>query len=363
MRPSRWIAVSLVILIAAGAAFGSKKKKKKDQEPVTQTLPLLPDPPAATVGETRRLVYRVSPLSAKGLLTAQAREALKGLIRDHRGASIVHLRAFVAGTGDVRRIQTLVSEVFTEKKLQMPSLSVVQAGGLPLEGAQVVIESTAVDRKELNPQGVAFLSGQPAATPQRSIAQLGAALAGVGLTGSRVLRATCFLSTLDTANDARSALIAAFPSAAINVTAMQRVPVEPAAECEAVAALERPVDGPAQMLNPEGLPASPERSQVALVGAAKLVFTGEQLGFQQQDKDIRLAYERLGKTLNSQHAAFSDVVLTHVYSLSGGVTARIKQLRFEFLDAKRPPATTVLPIEGLPSVDADFGIDAVAVAP
>ena len=35
------------------------------------------EPPAAVVGETQRLTFHVSPLSAKGLLTQQTRDALK----------------------------------------------------------------------------------------------------------------------------------------------------------------------------------------------------------------------------------------------------------------------------------------------
>src|ERR1700681_2084024 len=76
-----------------------KPRKNEDKEPVTQVLPLLPDPPPAVAAETARLVFHVSPLSAKGLLSQQLRDALKALDHDNRGAQIVKLRAFVAGTG------------------------------------------------------------------------------------------------------------------------------------------------------------------------------------------------------------------------------------------------------------------------
>ena len=75
------------------------------------------------------------------------------------------LRAFVAGSGDMRRVQAIVSETFTERRLSLPALSVVQVGGLPLEGAQVVIEATSVGKKDVNPNGLVFIAGQQAASP------------------------------------------------------------------------------------------------------------------------------------------------------------------------------------------------------
>src|SRR5438105_4604195 len=101
---------ALVLAVAAGAvAQGKKKKKKGDEEPITQTLPMLKDPPQAIAAEPGKLIFRVSPLSAKGLLSQQVREALKGLFQENHGAPIVKLRAFVAGSGDQRRVQQLVS--------------------------------------------------------------------------------------------------------------------------------------------------------------------------------------------------------------------------------------------------------------
>src|SRR5580693_4220434 len=124
--------LSLVVLFAA---------KKKNPDDITQTLDLPKDPPMVAVGESRRLIFQISPLSAKGLLSQQTREALKAILKANGGMPVIHIRAFVAGSGDLRRVPQIVSEVFREKKLPLPSVSVVQAGGLPLENAQVVIEA------------------------------------------------------------------------------------------------------------------------------------------------------------------------------------------------------------------------------
>src|SRR6185312_10929682 len=146
------------LILTAGAAAQKKKKE------VTQTLQLPKELPTTAIGETRRLTFHVTPLSAKGLLSAQVREALKALNRETNGP-VIHIRAFVAGSGDLRRVRDLVSETFTDHKQPLPSLSLVQAGGLPLEGAQVVLEAIAVGKKEVNPQGLVFIPATVAANP------------------------------------------------------------------------------------------------------------------------------------------------------------------------------------------------------
>src|SRR5579872_1866049 len=103
MRRSLLAALAVALVCQAAQQPERKirlKPKKEDKDPVTQTLPPAKDPPAAIVAETAKLSYRVSPLSSKGLLSQQVRDALKALAHDDHGATIVKLRAFVAGTGD-----------------------------------------------------------------------------------------------------------------------------------------------------------------------------------------------------------------------------------------------------------------------
>src|SRR3984893_10243321 len=198
-----------VLALCALAAFAGPfdRKKKKSEEDVTQVLQLPKDPPSTVVAETSRLVFHVSPLSARGLLSQQVRDALKALHHSLGGATIVKLRAFVAGSGDMRRVQAIVSETFTERHLPLPALSVVQVGGLPLEGAQVVIEATSVSKKGVNPNGLVFIAGQAASSPrppepvgplaEKALAGLGTAVRGAGSQPQDVVRGTCFLSSLD----------------------------------------------------------------------------------------------------------------------------------------------------------------------
>lgn len=354
------------------AAWPLDKKKKKSDEDVTQVLQLPKDPPSAVVAETAKLVFRVSPLSAKGLLSQQVREALKALHHSAGNESIVKLRAFVAGSGDIRRVQAIVSETFTDKHLALPALSVVQVGGLPMEGAQVVLESTSVAKKDVNPNGLVLISGQGVVEdkPLQPIVPLAektlnlvrTALTGAGGKPEDVLRGTCFLSSLDAVARVRDLFQSEYPAAAWDYVQLQRAPVHSVVECEVVARSRVKIAKPVELLNPDGLPKSPNYSQVALVGAPQIAITGTQVAFGFQDADVRLAFGRLEKELAQVHASVKDVAWSSIYPLSNSIADQVRKIRFEFYDKARPPAATMQPFEGLPSMDASFAVDAIAVA-
>ncbi len=360
------LAIALAMLV-----WPADKKQKKEEE--TQSLEVLPDPPAAVTAETERLIFRVTPLTTKGLLSQQVRTALKWLLSQDKKAPVVKLRAFVAGTGDMRRVQAIVSEVFTEKKLPLPVLSVVQAGALPIEGAQVVLESVAVGRKAVNPNGLAFISGQGASVDQplqpmlplfeKSITRMRSALVAAGLESGDVLRATCYLSSLDDLTPIRQRAYSDFPKAAWNFVQRTREPLQSLAECEAVARLRRRPAEPLVFVNPAALAGSPDHSQMALVGARKLALTGTQLAFGFQETDARLAFQRLGKSLEQTGASYNRVAVASVYPLSRSIADLVRKIRPEFCDRDRPPAGTMLPFQGLPSLDASFALDVIAVLP
>jgi enamine deaminase RidA (YjgF/YER057c/UK114 family) len=317
-----------------------KKKKKAD---VTQSLALPPELPAAVTAETDRLAFQVTPLSAKGLLSQQTRDALKGLLRSNRGP-IVKLRAFVAGSGDLRRISEIAGEMFLEKHMALPTLTVAQVGALPLEGAQVVIEATEIDRKVVNPAGVAFVAAQSAMSVTQSLAKLKSMLATSGVQASDALIVTCFVSSLDDQRDTQQAMSASFPGAALNYVQMQRAPVMPPASCEATARLAKP--------------ATTSDPQIAFVSAHEIVITGTQLAFGSRDSDLKLAFERLEKALAAKNARFDHVVLSHLYLTSSALATRALALQSSHPGTR---VSTVLPVEALPSLDASFGLDVVAI--
>lgn len=364
--------IGMLVLCAATAFAGPLEKKKKSEEDLTQVLQLPKDPPSAVVADTARLGFSVSPLSSKGLLSQQARDALKALHHSVGGASIVKLRAFVAGSGDVRRVQAIVSETFTDRREALPALSVVQVGGLPLEGAQIVIEATLVGKKDVNPKGLVFIAGQQASVPQplqpilplaeKALAGLRTALHGAGSEAGDVLRGTCFLSSLDGFAAVRGAVESEYRGAAWNFVQIQRAPANSVVECEAVARSRVKIEKPLEFLNPEGLPKSPNYSQIALVGAPRIAITGTQVAFGFQDADARLAFGRLEKELARAGSSIKEIAWSSVYPLSNAMADQVRKIRFEYYDPARPPASTLLPFEGLPSVDASFAVDAIAVA-
>src|SRR3954453_22547668 len=95
------VRVAAVLCIASLLLAAPQRSKKKEEQ--TQTLQVPKELPSAVVGDTRRLTFPVTPLSGKGLLSQQVRDALKAVGRDSNGATVLKIRAFVAGSGDLRR--------------------------------------------------------------------------------------------------------------------------------------------------------------------------------------------------------------------------------------------------------------------
>jgi len=325
----------LFILILLPLNAGKKKE-------TTEVLELPKDPPAAVTAETHSLVFQVAPLSSKGLLSQQTKDAIKALLKLNAGSNIVHIRAFVAGAGDMRRVPAIVSEALTEKKLPLPAVSVVQAGGLPLEGAQVVLESIASGKRESNPNGIVFIPGQPASSdnplaPVQPLAEQSLANLDKALNGATLLQVTCFTTSLDALPKIQSMLAARYPNAAADAVEMQRAAPRGIVDCQGIAR-------PASALEP----------------SAKIAFTGTQMAFGFDDKDARLAFQRLDKALEPLGASLKTAAMVDLYPLSNSIAGQVKRVSGEFFDARHGPATTLELFEGLPAMEASFAIDAAA---
>lgn len=306
----------LFLLIFTAAAQQPPRiiRRTDDKNASAQTLPQMKEPPAAVVAEASRLTFQISPLSSKGLLTPQTRDALKAIMH---GGALVKVRAFVAGTGDLRRVQALMSEALAEKKEPLPALTVVQVGALPLEGAQVVLEGVSEEKKAVSPNGLEFFSGTPKETEAF---------------GGEVVRVTCWLTSLDGVPNLRASLAAKFPHAAVNLVQALRDAADSPGSCEGV-------------------------RRVASGGVSgKLLFSSLQMAFGEKDADLRLAFDRLEKTLAAQDAGFNQVVNSDVYALSAGAWDKGGAVARQFIPTARAP----LFIENLPSIDASLGIEVVA---
>lgn len=366
----RFLALVVTLAFVSDSALAQRKKKKTEEE-LTQVLELPKDPPASVTVETRRLQFFASPLSAKGLLSQQTRDGLKALQAQSRGAQIVKIRALVAGSGDLRRVPAIISDVFTEKKLPLPAVSAVQVGGLPLEGAQVVLEATAVGKKEVNPAGLLFLSGQQvtgehplepvAALTRKSVDNLKAVLTAAASTPADVLRVTCLLSTLSDIDAVRRIVATDFPQASSTFVQVSRAPVRSLVECEAIAKLKRAPASAYEMVTAPGLEKSANYSQAIAVGSAKVVLTGLQVAYGFEEKDARRAFDRLDKVLADAGTSMKKVAMSSLYPLSNGILAMVRKVRFDYYDPRMPPASTALLFEGLPGMEAAFGVDVVAV--
>jgi enamine deaminase RidA (YjgF/YER057c/UK114 family) len=363
VSPSLRKVVVLAVLAGslAGSAFSAKKKKEEE----TQILQLPRELPAAVAGETRRLSFYVTPLSAKGLLSQQVRDALKNLERQAAGNPVLHIRAFVAGTGDLRRVRELVSETFTERHQPLPALSLIQAGSLSLAGAQVVLEAVINGKKDQYPGGIAFFSAQPEFAAQspdgtlppvsplldHAMTSLKASLASANLAPADVLRLSCFFSSLVQMDDARARIQADFSRAAVDYIQTERAPQRAVATCEAVAGLKQPA--PTRF--------DTRDSHAALIGSEHILFTGTQVSFGAQDQDTRLAFERLGRTLEPLGASLGDVAFARLYPLSGRIEQQVLRLMPTFFNKTTPPVLAALEYEGVAAADAAFAVDAVAV--
>jgi enamine deaminase RidA (YjgF/YER057c/UK114 family) len=299
-------------------------------------------------------MFQTSTLNSKGLLSQQTRDALREILKQNGGNQIVQIRAFVAGTGDLRRVPQLVSENFAEKRhLQLPAVTVIQAGGLPVENAQVVLETTSVAKRDLNPFGLLFVAAREHSSAEplqplgpladQSLNDIAALLSGRG----EALRVTCFTTALDSARSITAAMSAKFPGAALDLVQTRRAATHTTVACEAVAR--------ATVLNP---PAAPG---LTYVNSNRVVLTGTQTAFGYTADDARLAYRRFEKLLAGYGASIQSAALLHIYPLSPSIAAQAARIRKEFVKGP-PPAVSDIQFESLPGMDSAFALEAVAPA-
>lgn len=333
-------ALLLMVLTIAGTAG----QRHKNQEPKTQVLPLPPELPKALLAGTASLDFHISPLLRTGGLSAQIRQSLNDLIRDTRGETIIKLRAFVAGAGDARRVQAEAANLFTERKLPLPALTVLQVGALGQETAQLVIEAVVSTPRTVNPDGLAFFSGHNGASFDEALRQLKEGVAAAAVAPDHVLTSTCFISEIGGYDAARSALQSAFPKTAINIVQAVRDPESDASMCEAVGQLTEPPAAPVVLL---------KKSRATLVDTPQLIFTGLQLSFGSFLDDAHEAFVRLQRTASALQPVAAPVEV-NAFSLDAYSSSALRKMT-----SFPPSAFTAQTVEGLPAIDASGGIEAI----
>lgn len=333
-------AVSSILLTVAGSAA----QRHKNQEPKTQVLPLPPELPKALLADTATLDFHISPLLRTGGLSTQIRQSLNDLIRDTRGETIIKLRAFVAGAGDARRVQAEAANLFTDRKLPLPAVTVLQVGALAQQTAQVVIEAVVSTRKTVNPNGLAFFAGQNGASFDEALRELRDSVAAAAIPPNHVLTCTCFTSQIDSYDTARGAVQSAFPNTAINIVQAVRDPASDASMCEAVGQLTEPPGGPVVLL---------KKSRATLVNSPQLIFTGLQLSFGSFLDDAHEAFVRLQRTASALQPIAAPVEV-NAFSLDAYASSALRKMT-----SFPPSAFTAQTVEGLPAIDASGGIEAI----
>ncbi len=339
---SAMVAASILIV---SPLLVAQRNRKSTEEPKPQILPLPPELPMALAADTETLDFHISPLLSTGGLSAQIRQSLNDLIRDTRGETIVKLRAFVAGAGDARRVQAVVGELFQNRKLPFPVLSIIQVGGLGAQSAQVVIEAVVSTHRKVNPNGLAFLTGETGASFAQAFERLRNSASAASVRPDHMLSCTCFTAQIDDYEATRSTLQAAFPNTGINVVQALRDPASDSAMCEAVGQLESPpAAGPVVWL---------KDARATLVNSHQLVFTGLQLSFGNYLDDAHEAFVRLERAASALQPVETPVEV-NAFSLDAYAGSALRKT------TAVPASTfTVQTVEGLPAVDASAGIEAV----
>lgn len=339
---SRWI------VLALGMAFVqlALTKDKHDQPP--KPLPLPPQLPVAVAAETRSLEFHISSLLAKGGLGAQIRKSLSDLIHETRGERVIKLRAFVSGAGDVRLVSDQAAQIFTQHKLPLPVVSIVQVGALGDSAAEVVIEAVVETKRVLNPNGLAFFSGQRAPSFGQTVDRLSQSLQLASVASNDVLSCTCFVPVLANTASLRSALAKAFPASLVILVQPLRQPENNESMCEAVARLSAaPRNGPVEVL---------KDARASLVTSPQVVFTRLQLSFGTYLDDAHQALARLGRDASGAQPVQGPVSI-NIFALDRYAASALLRV------ASAPQTIfTVQTVEGLPAIDASAGIEAVFAA-
>jgi enamine deaminase RidA (YjgF/YER057c/UK114 family) len=340
----RWIAIAIALCLGA-FALSARQRHKHDEEPKTEVLPLPPQLPMALAADTNSLDFHISPLLRTGGLDSQIRQCLGDLIRDTHGETIIKLRAFVSGAGDARRVEVETGQIFTEHKLPLPVVSIVQVGALGTDTAAVVIEAVVSTKRMLNPAGLAFFSGQSGANFRDAVSRLVESAHAASVAPEKILTSTCFVSTLTDFDSMTAALKTTFPNSAVDIVQPLRVPEGSSATCEAVGQLSAPPrSGPLLWLS---------NARATLVDSPQLVFTGLQLTFGNYLDDAHEAFIRLERAASAVQPVEAPVEI-NAFALDPYAAAAVRKMT-----AVPPETFTVETVEGLPAIDASAGIEAI----
>lgn len=316
-------------------------------------------------GETRKLQFQVAPAVTEGNIADQIDKTLATF-----KSRILNLRAFVVGTDQVGIARLAIEEFFQKKRRPLPTVIVVAIGALPNPKARVVVEAVLDSGRNLNPEGLAFVSGQADSSDkpvermlpltEKAMKDLNTIHRAAGILAEDVLRVTCLMTSVSDAAGVEARVKREFPQAALTLVQIQRAPARGVIECESVARLRANPGEPLKFIHADGLPKSPDFSHAALIGAPRLLFSDLRLPKGDKDNDARKVFAELHQLLKYFGGSIKLVAMSSLYPVSQAATDLVRRTRFDFYDRDRPPASTMMMFEGLAD-NASFGVSVVAV--
>lgn len=128
-------------------------------------------------------------------------------------------------------------------------------------------------------------------------------------------------------------------------------------------------DATPQFLSPDTLPEPPGYSHVVSARPARVVWTSGQVAMNADgtvappgdwEAQTRLCFENVGRALEAAGAAWSDVVKLTYFVVDVTALPTIRAVRDEFVDAERPPASSLVQVAGLVRPDLLIEVEAVA---
>jgi reactive intermediate/imine deaminase len=125
-------------------------------------------------------------------------------------------------------------------------------------------------------------------------------------------------------------------------------------------------------LNPETLPRPFGYSQVVEVAAGRMVFLSGQVPFNSNNELVgegdfvaqaRQVFENVRLALEAVGLTFDHVVKTQFFLTDAANLPKVRDIRDQFINTERPPASTSVEVSALFRPDVLFEMDAIAVAP
>jgi enamine deaminase RidA (YjgF/YER057c/UK114 family) len=122
--------------------------------------------------------------------------------------------------------------------------------------------------------------------------------------------------------------------------------------------------------SPDDLQAPPGYSHVVSIPTGRLVWTAGQVGLDVDgvapegwEAQTRLAFENVGRALRAGGADWPDVVKLTIFAVEVSEVAVIRAIRDEFVEASKPPTSSLVQVAGLVRPDCLIEVEAVAWTP